>query len=197
MKNQITKEFKKVGWEMYFYQLALLKKTGIPHNTRFILFSQGRTGSNLLRTLLDSHPDIACDGDIFVHRYIKMLSPKLYIKGHLAKASGAKVYGFQLKLSALEEFEKDAKRFLSDFHENGWKIIYLRRKNLFRRKMSAKIAIAKNKWLYAKEQHLESAQSFKFHWDCDELLASLKDAERREQKDAEVLKELPYLEIIY
>ncbi len=195
MKNPIQTEFKNVRREMYFYLLAMFKKNRMP-DTKFILFSQGRTGSNLLRTLLHSHPDIFCDGDIFVHRYIKMLSPKLYLKGHLANAT-AKVYGFQLKLDALERFEKDAKRALSDFHENGWKIIYLRRKNLFRRKLSAKMAIAKNKWLYTSDNRLESSQSVKFHWDCDELLASLEDADRREQKDTEVLGQLPYLEIIY
>jgi LPS sulfotransferase NodH len=195
MKNPIQREFNNIGREMYFYLYALFKKNNIS-DTRFILFSQGRTGSNLLRTLLHSHPDICCHGDIFVRRYTKMLFPRLFLKGHLAKAT-AKVYGFQLKRQVLEWFEKDAKRFLSDFHENGWKIIYLRRKNLFRRKLSAKIAIANQKWLYTADSHSEPPQSLKFHWNCNDLLASLEDAERQEQKDVEVLGQLPYLEIIY
>lgn len=198
MKDQIIKEFKTVKREIYFYLLALLKKTSIPQ-TRFILFSQGRTGSNLLRTLLHSHPDIVCSGDMLVHPYIQLLSPKLYMKGHLARSgTNTKVFGIQLKLPHEERFERKAKRFLSYFHENGWKIIYLRIKNLFQRKLSAKIAIAKNQWLYFSNAHREDpSQPFKVHWNCDELLASLEDAERREQYDIAVLEQLPKLEIIY
>ncbi len=32
--------------------------------SKFIIFGQGRSGSTLLKQLLDSHPEITCEGEL-------------------------------------------------------------------------------------------------------------------------------------
>jgi LPS sulfotransferase NodH len=194
--QNIRGEFKRVRGEIFSYLLALFKKTKEP-DSKFIIFSKGRTGSNLLRTLLNSHPEIVCEGDIFLRLYVRILSLKLYIKGRIAK-NPTNVYGFQLKLTQLERQKIDAKQFLSYLHENGWKIIYLSRKNLFRRIISAKVANSRHQWLYHDSKSgSDYSTSFKIHLDGEKLLTSLEKAEISELKDKALLEQLPYLEIFY
>ncbi|MCK5523308.1 MAG: hypothetical protein KAI83_09265 [Thiomargarita sp.] len=199
MKNikfqNIRGEFKRVRGEIFSYLLALFKKTKEP-DSKFIIFSKGRTGSNLLRTLLNSHPEIVCEGDILLRLYVRILSLKLYIKGRIAK-NPTNVYGFQLQRAQLNHEKIEAKDFLSDLHNNGWKIIYLRRKNRFRQKISSKIAISRNQWLYSSKSNSEPSTSFKVHVDTQELLTELENAENAALKDKADLKEIPYIEIIY
>ena len=79
----------------YFRALSTRKMKLPRHN--FVIFTQGRTGSNLLRNLLNSHPNIFCIRDPFVRWHIKVLLPKLHIRGKLAKYSKrATVCGFVL-----------------------------------------------------------------------------------------------------
>ena len=48
----------------------------------FIIFGQGRSGSNLLRTLLNSHPQIYCDIEIFNHNLFTTFHDEHYFQHH-------------------------------------------------------------------------------------------------------------------
>lgn len=105
---------------------------------KFMIFAQGRTGSTLLTSLLDSHPDILCDREIF---YYPKLFPYAYAERR-ARASGAAAYGFKVKIYQLPHmFGVTAPQFLDRFEEMGYKIIYLQRKNIVLHSFSNEFAM--------------------------------------------------------
>ena len=61
----------------------------------FLVLCQGRTGSNLLRSLLDSHPEISCDRELF-HPDRAVRDPPLEYLGRARAERGSIVAGFKL-----------------------------------------------------------------------------------------------------
>ncbi|HBE17486.1 MAG TPA: hypothetical protein DEG17_03890 [Cyanobacteria bacterium UBA11149] len=68
--------------EIFAYLRVLFKHKNIPSN-KFVIFGQGRTGSTLLYSLLNSHPQIHCDEEILEDR---VFFPVQYVKGRCCKA---------------------------------------------------------------------------------------------------------------
>ena len=192
--NLIKHDIKSLNQEIRAY-LRILWQKDLPNN-KFVIFGQGRTGSNLVRTLLGSHPQITCRGEVFLRYYLKVFMPKYLLRGQLAKLSADKVYGFQLQPSHLQFHRIDGKAFLSYLHEQGWKIIYLTRKNWLHQKISAIIAIRKNKWHY-RSGDVNATQSPKIHLDGNEIMRELDKKSLDYSQDQEMLESIPYLEIIY
>lgn len=103
---------------------------------RFILFGRGRSGTTALVSLLDSLPALQCEGEI-LHDYVPF--PRLHVLGRSAKSAlpgyGCKILSYQLRdvQTALETPET----FLHTLHEkSGFRVLYLRRKNLLRHALS-------------------------------------------------------------
>ena len=69
--------------------------------SKFVLFGGGRNGSTLLVSLLNSHPDIYCDGEILVG---KLRSPFKHIKRRM-QSSPKSIYGFKLLSYQLKEIQ--------------------------------------------------------------------------------------------
>ncbi|BAP55707.1 hypothetical protein THII_1410 [Thioploca ingrica] len=192
--NLIKHDIRSMGHEIRSYLRLLLKKDLL--NNKFVIFGQGRTGSNLVRTLLQSHPQIICQGEVFMRYYLKVFMPKFFLQGQLAKYPSNKVYGFQLQPFHLSFHQVDGKAFLSHLHNQGWKIIYLKRRNWLHQKISALIAIRKNKWHY-RASEAKTDKSPKIHLNGNEIIKELEKKGLDYTKDKEMLDSLPYLEIIY
>lgn len=123
--------------------------------SKFLIFSQGRTGSNLLASLINSNPDVHCDNEIFnrtlmpssnkILQYIILRLPLLYtlLKRKRSKAIS---YGFKLSYYQLRNTEKT----INDLHSKGWKVIYLQRRNIIKQSISWIIASETKKWLRTK-----------------------------------------------
>jgi LPS sulfotransferase NodH len=85
----------------------------------FIILSTQRSGSTLLRTSLDSHPDIQCFGEIFLPTYTRDYSFYQFLKDERISGAGA-----LLRRPTLVE------RHLSNLYENdataavGFKVMY-------------------------------------------------------------------------
>lgn len=130
---------------------------------RFIIVCAARTGSTLLRLLLQSHPDICCHGEI--------ITPD---ERHVVQLAGMKAdYKSNLRDLLIDTRKSDPARFLCDFalypgrflavglkikyseflpevigNAHAWvlenmdvKIIHLRRRNLLRRLVSHQFAL--------------------------------------------------------
>ncbi|BAQ61467.1 hypothetical protein GM3708_1873 [Geminocystis sp. NIES-3708] len=71
---------------------------------KFIVFAHYRTGSTLLANLLNCHPDIFCDGEIFLKfinvHFKKVFFPCIYAESQSLK-SNKKNYGCDVKLDQL------------------------------------------------------------------------------------------------
>lgn len=111
--------------------------------TRFVIFCQGRTGSSLLRSLLNSHPDVRCEGEILVD---PVAEPIEFLR-ETARNPARPVFGFKVKIYQLTDAQKvDPREFLSELRVQSYRIIYLRRNNLLRHAISNTFAEARRSY---------------------------------------------------
>jgi LPS sulfotransferase NodH len=104
---------------------------------RFLIFAQGRAGGTLLGTLLDDHPQVACEGEVL---YRPVALPRVWCHAGRARHRGV-VYGCRVKIYQLTAFQRvrDPGRWLRSMHRVGWQIVYLRRDNLLRQVLSGAV----------------------------------------------------------
>ena len=126
-------------------------RKSVSKNIKFIVFGQSRSGSTLLVELLNSHPDVHCDGELFNKSEIYIRSrlllkffcrfPFLYIRYRL-RTSFERAYGFKLFFFQVKSPEK----LLKKLSRHGWKIISIRRENIIAQSLSNIIAFETNLW---------------------------------------------------
>ncbi|MBE9182206.1 hypothetical protein IQ268_26935 [Oculatella sp. LEGE 06141] len=189
-KSTLRQHVKRRAIEFQDYVRALTKHS-VP-TQKFIIYGQGRTGSELLCSLLDAHPLIRCDTEILFH---PVLFPKLLIAGRAA-ACQTSVYGFKVKIYQLQDVQKcDPRLFLSEMVEQGWAIVHIRRDNILRQGISLLTARQRKKFhSKSKKQPLDAK---KVTIDCNLLLQQMRDREAYQQADAQVLQGIPHLTVVY
>jgi LPS sulfotransferase NodH len=119
--------------------------------TKFIIFGQSRTGSNLLIDLLKNHSEIHLDYEIYNRevlftnikplQYLFRAYPLPYANYRLWK-SNKPVYGFKLLFFQVQNPEK----LLSRLHHNNWKFIHIHRDDIWQIALSNIIALETNRW---------------------------------------------------
>lgn len=86
-----------------------------------------------MRGLLNQHPDVRCEGEILAE---PVDDPVGFVLEH-ARTCGAPAYGFKVKIYQLTDAQQcDAGDFLLALHHHGFRILYLRRRNLLRHAIS-------------------------------------------------------------
>ncbi len=118
---------------------------------KFIVYGQSRSGSTLLIDLIDSHPEITCEGELLESDWGYLPSNRLcsLVKlypypffNYRRRLAKTKVYGFKLFCFHLRNKQKAIQRL----SRTGWKIIYLKRNNLFEQTISNLIALETKHW---------------------------------------------------
>jgi LPS sulfotransferase NodH len=119
----------------------------------FVILCLGRVGSELLVSLLDSHPDVRCYGELFAPPYeapdegfahSEQNDPRLYI-AELASgrdAADAAAIGFKLPLSSIQA-HPNAVTLLDD---PELRVIRLTRENLLAQQVSGILAFRTGVW---------------------------------------------------
>ncbi len=170
-----------------------------PEN-RFVIYTRGRTGSTVLTELLNCHPKIFCDVEIFNYIYChsRIKYPRQYIKSCSKRASiyGKEVYGFKVKIAQLryEHLYSDYDRILAGLSESGWKFIHLKRVNYLRHKLSSLIA-AETKILHLRNGDI--AEQKKITVDFDTIMEGITYGEEVERTEEENLRNIPHIKVIY
>ena len=170
-----------------------LQKKSHP-SQKFIIFGQGRSGTTLLRGLMNQHPEIQCDGELL---YDPVFFPDKYIACHLAN-SRKPCYGLKFKIYQLTEIQRihDVKSFITKLHTSGWKIIYLKRNNILRQAISNQYASRKGKFFFHKsEQHHLRKGKVKING-----TRALKEAYEREyysREEDKIMQDLDCCRIVY
>lgn len=160
--------------------------------TRFVIFGRGRSGTTTLVSLLNDHPQIFCEGEILSR---PLLWPLEHVLAHCAN-SAAPVYGCKLLSYQISQVQPLSQRtaFVRRLHdEHGFRIIYLRRRDLLRHALSNM-----------------RAREFGFHTrtstapkpaamvvDPDELLRWLQGSAGLADFEAECLQQTPHLSLFY
>jgi LPS sulfotransferase NodH len=164
-----------------------------------MILSTGRDGSTLLVDLLNNHPEIFCDPEIFLRREpVKLIFPGLYLRGRSKNAakSNRSIYGFKLKIWQLnhDNFINNPEEFLKKMHKKGWSFIFLKRENLLKLALSTYVANKENIWEVKKNQNYSVR---KIPVEIKSFLNTLRNVERVNQLNTNFFKNIPHLELIY
>lgn len=142
-----------------------------------VTFHTGRSGSTVLGDLLNQHPNIFWDAEIYNPARMERISPKIphfllhhpkrFLRLRMARA-GNKIYGFEMQLTQLKYI--DAK--LLDYIEQlqGMKFnhfIILKRKNYLRKILSSVVGQITSQWHQNKNA---KPKLIRFELDVDNLL---------------------------
>jgi hypothetical protein len=162
---------------------------------RFVVLCTARTGSELLVSLLDTHPQVKCDSQILSE---EVLFPRRFIEGRAVRAryEGARAYGFKLHVNEITDVQRlgDAERYLGSLLRRGDQIYRLRRRNLLKQVLSFARASQSVYHLTAGEAHPCPGA---LELDPVDVLAGLTVTERQERLADHVLASLPHTTLVY
>ena len=158
---------------------------------KFMILAQGRTGSTLLTSTLDRHPNIHCDDEILI---VPRAFPRRFIE-IASRQNPAEAFGFHVKITQLHAWQRihDIGGFLRDMEEDGWKIIYLWRDNLLRHVLSNVFAEATGVFhMDGRQVRLESVRL-----PIERLASEINLRTRLRQSEQTALQGRHYFEIVY
>jgi len=188
---------RRIGWgylvEAAVYLQVLWRRT-LP-SSRFVVFAQPRSGSQLLCDLLDAHSRIQCDMEIL---YARVLSPNRLVRCR-ARLSKCDTYGFKCMLYQLTQTQgiADARAFLAGLHGEGWRIIYLSRRNTLRHVLSILLWRQSGKAHRYAVRHGRKPRVGKLAVDCERLHRRLARQQHEQRLEEESLDDLPCLRLVY
>ena len=166
---------------------------------KFIIFGQSRSGSTLLKVLLNSHPGIHCEGELFnpddgyvsnpwALRIIRRF-PETYINYRKLICKN-EIYGFTLFQYHLRNIEW----YLNKFEEKGWLLIYIERKNIFLQVLSDLIALKTGYWHRRKK---DLPPDYRVKIEPGKVMQGLQKRMRWHQFEDGLLKKVPHVKVIY
>lgn len=162
---------------------------------KVLLVSGGRSGSHLLVTLLNSHPDIVWDfaEATFHQKRFAAIAPSAYLNG-LALQQKSAVYGCTTAIGRLKRQRRGSTGLLQHLEQSGWKFIFLWRRNVLRKTLSTQIVHARQQIYDTQEQSL---QTFQIHIEPTEFLKQVEKKAARIQQEQDLMSQFPHLELIY
>ncbi len=165
---------------------------------KFLIFGLGRSGSSLLVNLLNAHPAIHCDSEIFhrKHRWqrIKHRYPFLILtfRQFLARRrASTSVYGFKLFKSQVD----DPDQMIHRFHADGWRIVYLQRLSIFDQAISDIVAHRTHRF-HGKIGQAEQ-ETHPFPIEPELFLQQMRIKTKSTQQCKDIMASVPHLHIIY
>jgi hypothetical protein len=183
-----NESFRRYGREVRTYLASLLPAREV---ACFVIFAQGRTGTWLLRDLLNSHPKVQCDKEILQQR---VLLPMRCVKGHV-RCSARTVYGFHVQINQLLSTQPcDPYDFMHALDNQGWHILYLKRNDIVRQSLSTMIAHQRQEWVTTQANPLDGQR---FTIDPQALLDWLRRRVEHQALEAYILKNLDHLCLDY
>jgi len=166
---------------------------------KFLIFAQGRTGSTLLTDLLHSNSNIFMFGEIFNKRVIRNVKNPVRYANTLASIQfRSSIVGFKVKLyHFLKEQNVDVTETLKQFEADGWKIIYLERKNKLEQSLSNMIAKRRGSFHNTSNNNESVIKDLVFDLSYDDLIRKIERREKYTEQEYEALKKVKYLHITY
>jgi hypothetical protein len=170
-----------------------------------VIFGTARTGSSLLKSLLNAHPSIHCDGEILnptfwtrptrprllyrvCYRY-----PQVYItlrRFAVQMRYRCPIYGFKL----FERHVHEPGQVLSSLTSAGWRILYLWRRSVFDRTLSALVGAATDHWISTVES---PSPGLSITISQAEFMQTAAFVHTQQVRCAAIMREIPHLEIVY
>jgi len=162
---------------------------------RLVIFGQGRTGSTLLESLLCSTGYFRPNGELFNISRGEILYPLQYVRG-LSKLTANENLIFHVKVYQLTRDRKrpiDPAKFLNALYGDGWKIIYLRRRNKVSHALSN--VVAEHRGHYHKDS--DDREAVKVFVNCEEFAEKVEERFHFENVEKAALTDVKYHEVVY
>lgn len=166
---------------------------------RFVIFGLGRSGSTLLKQLLDSHPEITCEGELlnvddkyvtnpFLRKLIYRFPSQFFaLRSQLSKNP---VYGFTL---LFYQYSPNAK-LIGKLIKKDWKIIRIYRENSLDQSLSHLVA-EKTKMWHRLDNH--ETETPKLIISPEELKARLTIVNKNKETETTLFENFEHLKVIY
>ncbi|GGB75533.1 hypothetical protein [Blastomonas aquatica] len=170
-----------------------------PKSRRILIFAQGRTGSTLLESLLESTGYFHGKGEVLGAPNEKVRFPIAYIKGIARKFADENVVChvkiYQLDHDRIEQGARpvDPRQFLKAMYDDGWQIIALRRTSKFDHYISGCLARARG----AYHKRDDRPENTCLIIDRAELERGIRNRSALDVKEAEALASIPHKAIEY
>src|SRR3954452_24565701 len=164
---------------------------------RFTILAPARSGSELLVSLLSSHPSISCDGELC--KYARE-HPARFVDGHAVKARlrGVPAYGWKLGVTSLlyaQDRYGGAEKWLEHEVEAGRHIVFLWRRNLLDQAVS--FLTAQHSGLFHVWASDGAPKVQLQRVDPERVLGRMVNQEEELEWVKRALADLPRLELIY
>ncbi len=170
----------------------------------FIVFGTGRSGSTLLVDMLNHHPQIGCDREIFnlhslkrkpVQNLLRQHAPRLLIALHRAatmRSSRKPIYGFKLQSTQVPQ----PLRLLRQQQHDGWLVIWLYRRDLFRQIISTVAAHTTRRYNSNRHRAAEEAPP-QVTIAAEQMTRLVNKHVRQYNEHRRMMAELPHLQVVY
>lgn len=172
----------------------LLRPFGDTDYRRFVVLSRSRTGSTLLVSYLNSHPNVRCEGEVFGRLdgrpYEKTLARIFAREPRHIRAKGFKLFYYHPVDGDGAGLWNDL-RSMQDLH-----VLQLRRRNTLRILVSRKLAEATGAWA-RKDRTGAVVEKEPIHLSMDEARAAFEETARWEREGAAAFADHPLLALTY
>jgi LPS sulfotransferase NodH len=173
----------------------LTQALGLTRPTRFVIVTAGRSGSALLISLLNSHPDICCDDEILnAHRRW----PLMYIEGRakLARRRGVGTYGLKVQPWHVIDAQRvqGASDWVTTLQRRGWQVIRLSRHNRLHQAIS--VARAHQEGVWHQRAH-ETDPVGPITLDPLAVMGAMYYTQMQEELIDTMVKDVDYLSLVY
>lgn len=162
---------------------------------KFIILSRSRSGTNLLLSLLNSHPNIRVDDEIFQNTgkidFRERLQHVFSKQPYYVKARGFKIFYYH-PLDEQNDALWDTLINMKDLH-----VVHLVRKNVLRAIVSQKIALSDGIWLSEKPYDHETRQKKKIVLDPESIDREIKKTAMWKSRREANFKEHAVLNVFY
>lgn len=171
--------------------LRALLSRGAGAEKKFLIISRARSGTSLLRDLLNSHPDINCEPEILASgRFFPKAHVAHRVKKHTHPVYGAKILSYQMvQVHGIAEPEG----FLQHFRDQGFQFIHLKR-NTFWQAFS--LLKATSTGVFHTDRH-KVYKTRAIEIDIPNFIARLRWSDTLLQYEAAGLEHIDHLEIDY
>lgn len=161
---------------------------------RFLIVTSGRTGSELLTSLLGSHPQVLCDTELLSE---KRRDPERFLAGRIAQAKrlGKAAYGFKAKPKDILETQEieQAGQWVKNKASEGWLIFRLARRDWMQQAIS-NIRASQTRWHF----HDGEAPAFEpIEIDPYVLIGNMCQVAYYERQIDELLSDVAYTNLTY
>jgi glycosyltransferase involved in cell wall biosynthesis len=163
--------------------------------TKILIFGHARSGTGLIKDLLNQSPLINLRGELFLHGAV-VVDPFRLIREAEAAAT-KEIFGFKLLSYQLKQRFEDPDIFMEYLSKRGYLILHIWRENLLEIAISGLNAHIKETFRYWETDGKREDRFRKIYIDIDQLLSRLEGIERLHKLEQKVLSGIPALRIIY